>query len=348
VGKAAEKTDRRGLLGGLVPRFGEIARALGLVRPDDVEEAVRRQGKRGGAARIGDILVEQGKMSDEDVSRVLDEQKEAESAELMSPEEVERFLESRKGRPTLEGLARRIAELERRLVTRGRAEEIAASAALDVLKLYESEVREAVEAGKEMTKVLQRREFARKVAESLPTRVCRRELEEIVADMVHFEFENALDERAKGVFASELETPRFAQKLQEIAGARREVDAASRRLAERLDRIEREALPERLERLFNEKLREKLGDVSAETIAARLDGRALEQQMLQLAQSTVHEIVNTPVFRSMLDDSLFQAAMRDVVNTPQFKSMLDDKFKAMSEYLSREVIPKHVERLKSG
>ncbi|MHC4249793.1 MAG: hypothetical protein ACYS9X_11760 [Planctomycetota bacterium] len=292
-------------------------------------------------------------MSEEDVQEVLNGQKEVADAELTFPEQVRGFLDARRKKVVaakqamlVEDLDRRLAELEQKLITREQTERIAAGAALDVLKVHESEMREAVKAIEEATAILEKRTFARKVAESLRTKVCRAEIEELVGDTVHYESEQAFEAKAKDIFSSQLETPEFARRLREIAGAAKEVDTASRRLATRLDRIEQEALPQRVEKLFNEKLEEKLGDVSAEAIVAKLDDQILEQLLLGLARGAINDIMNSSEFRSMLDESLLQATMRDVINTPEFKAILDERFKAMADFLSEDVVPKHIERLK--
>ncbi|MHC5053662.1 MAG: hypothetical protein ACYTKD_02970 [Planctomycetota bacterium] len=180
-----------GLLSRLGPRFGDIAKALGLVDAGDIREAVRHQGERKEPAnrleKIGAVLVAQGKMSEEDVQEVLNGQKEVADAKLTFPEQVRGFLDARRKKvlaarqaTVVEGLDRRLAELERKLITREQAEGIAAGAALDVLKVHESEMREAVKAIKEATAILEKRTFARKVAESLRAKVCRAEIEELV------------------------------------------------------------------------------------------------------------------------------------------------------------------------
>ena len=338
-------------------RFGSVAKALGLVTTDDILAALRRQEEQefdsGSAKRIGDILVEQGKLTADNVAEVLREQEHVERANLESTEQVEGFIAARKSaRPvsqaaTIEELTRRVEELEQKLVAKDRVEQIAASSALDVLKLYERDIREAVEEMKRFGRALEKREFARKVAESLATLICRRALEEPVADIVHFEFEKAVDARAQQVFDEELKTPKVAKRLREISGASKEVESASRRLARRLDQIEQEALPKRLERMFHEKVEQKLGDVSAEAIASKLDVKLIRRQLVEVAHDAIGDMLVSGELKNMLNDSLLQAAMSNLVNTTEFKSLLDAKFKTMTEYLSREVIPKHLEG-KSG
>lgn len=353
-----EADAHEGLIEKLASRFGDIAKALGLVKPDDIHEAVldqrkQRKSKRA-RKRIGDILIEKGKITEEDVRQILKEQRELEEAQLKSPDEVRGFLTARNrglagGREAAsQGLALSAEELDRRYVTREKAEEIAAGAALDVLKLYETEAKRAVESVEELTQALETREFARKVAQSLGTGACRKALQETVGDIVHFEFEEALDSQARKVFTSQLETPKFAEKLKEIAGASQEVDRASQRLAARLDKIEHETLPQRMETLFVQKLQDKLGDVSPEAIIEKFDGKALEKQFMKLSKSAVRDAMSSPEFRAVLEESLFNAAVSNIANTPEFKALLDEKFKTMIEYLSEDVIPKQVERLGGG
>jgi hypothetical protein len=398
--KAAARTEA---FGAIAARFGEVAKALGLVMADDLQKALQEQRKPGPSApsrrKIGDILVEKGKITEEDVRRVLKEQRELEEAKLRSSGEVKGFLAARKrgaagerdtaagvgpdtgpGAPpaealvergpdvvrkaapdkgpddadpqdlarTVEELARKVDGLEREIVTRDKAEEIAAGAALDVLKLYEEKAKRAVESVEDLTRALEKREFARSVAESLSTGVCRKALQETVGDIVHFEFEEALETKARKVFVSQLGTPRFAEKLKQIAGASEEIDRASQRLAARLDRIERETLPERVEMLFNQKLQDKLGDLSPEMIAEKLDGKVLEKQLMKLSGDAVRDVMTSAELKAVVEESLFHAAMTNIANTPEFKALLDEKFNAMLEYISRDVIPKQVERLGGG
>jgi enamine deaminase RidA (YjgF/YER057c/UK114 family) len=338
--------------------FGEIAKALGLLSSQDIINALGNQEERELSARpptrIGDILVAQGKLTEENVRQVLEEQEHLERANIVSPEKVRGYFADRKTKelsiPKVDSsvaeLAARVVELERKLVDKERVEAIAAGAALDVLKLYEKDIREAMEATREVGRTLEKRAFARKVAESLSSLVCRKAIEEPIADVVHYEFERAIEARAQDVFAAELQTPKFAKCVREISGASKDIESASRRLGRRLDQIEQEALPKRLEKLFNEKLEQKLGDVSPEAIAQRLDTTALRRQMLSLARDTMQDLLTSGELRAVINDSIFQAAMTNIVKMPEFKALLDEKFKIMTDYLAEEVIPKRVKRLK--
>ncbi|MHC4202102.1 MAG: hypothetical protein ACYSU0_19090, partial [Planctomycetota bacterium] len=203
-----ETGPREKAFGEIAARFGEVAKALGLVMADDIAGALKDQQKqappKSSRKRIGDILVEKGKITEEDVHQILQEQREVGEAKLTTPDEVQGFLAARKrglagdGDGTSQDPARTV-EPDQKFVTCERAEEIAASAALDVLKLYEGKARKAIESVEELARALERREFARKVADSLTTSVCRKALQEAVGDTIHFELEQAIDNAARKV-----------------------------------------------------------------------------------------------------------------------------------------------------
>lgn len=71
----------KGVLGRMLGRFGEVAKRLGFVRARDVRRALDHQEERnaeGGPHRkIGEVLVDQGKMKDQHVEKVLAEQKKS-------------------------------------------------------------------------------------------------------------------------------------------------------------------------------------------------------------------------------------------------------------------------------
>ena len=228
--------------------------------------------------------------------------------------------------PTDQDLAARVADLEKKLVTRERVEEIAAAAALDVLKFYESEVKKATQAAEEMTGALEKREFARRVAASFEDRACRRSLDELVVEVAQDEVQRALQEKVADAIAERIEDPEFAEKLKGPAGASEEIskqlEGASKRLAERLDRIEQEALPQLVEELLGKRLDEKLD----QKLDDKLDADALEQKVIEAAKG----------------------AVRDIANIPEFKAMLDEKFKVMMNYLAKDVIPKQIKRMTGG
>lgn len=63
-----------GLFGRIRARFGEIARILGIVHEHDVNEALEHQETTVPRKKLGEILVEKGKMTDDHVEAVLKEQ----------------------------------------------------------------------------------------------------------------------------------------------------------------------------------------------------------------------------------------------------------------------------------
>ncbi len=71
----------KGVLGRMWGRFGDVAKRLGFVRDRDVREALDHQKERnaeGGPHRkIGEVLVDHGKMKDHHVEKVLAEQKKS-------------------------------------------------------------------------------------------------------------------------------------------------------------------------------------------------------------------------------------------------------------------------------
>ena len=75
-----------GFFGRVWSRFGEVARTLGIVHEHDVNEALDHQETLTPRKKLGEILVERGKMTDDHVKAVLREQRsasvKAEAAEL--------------------------------------------------------------------------------------------------------------------------------------------------------------------------------------------------------------------------------------------------------------------------
>ncbi len=57
-------------------RLGELAIARGILRPEEVEEALEEQARHGGRRRLGHVLIERGKLSTAECSRLLLEQEE--------------------------------------------------------------------------------------------------------------------------------------------------------------------------------------------------------------------------------------------------------------------------------
>jgi len=75
-----------GFFGRVWTRFGEVARTLGIVHEHDVNEALDHQEASAPRKKLGEILVERGKMTDDHVEAVLREQRsatvKAEAAEI--------------------------------------------------------------------------------------------------------------------------------------------------------------------------------------------------------------------------------------------------------------------------
>ena len=75
-----------GFFGRVWSRFGEVARTLGIVHEHDINEALDHQETTAPQKKLGEILVEKGKMTDDHVETVLKEQRspsaKAEAAKL--------------------------------------------------------------------------------------------------------------------------------------------------------------------------------------------------------------------------------------------------------------------------
>lgn len=244
--------------------------------------------------------------------------------------------------PTVEDLAAKLAELEKKLVTKERAEEIAAASALDVLKFYEKEVRDATEAARELTRAFEKREFARRVAASLDDRAIRRTLDDLVVETIQDELEQAVGQKIKDAFSSQLEDPEFAGKLKEIAGGGEADQEFAKELAERMDKIEQEALPQLVEKLLDKKLDEKLDEKLDKKLEENLDAVPVGA----IVESAAEELDTEAMQQRVLE--VARGSVREIVNTPEFKGVLDDKFKVMMNYLTQDVIPKQIRRMMGG
>ena len=218
--------------------------------------------------------------------------------------------------PAKEDFAAKLVEIEKKIMTRERAEEIAAAAALDVLKLYEGEVKKATRAAEEMNRVIEKREFARRVAASFEDRACRRSLDELLVDVVQDEVERVLAEKLEDAVSARLEGGEG-----DDDGESDELKQFSQRLAARLDKIEQEALPQIVESQLDERLGQKLTEKPGGP-----DGASPQQKGADVSPGVV----------------------RDIANTPEFKAMLDEKFKVMMNYLAGDVIPKQIKRIMGG
>jgi hypothetical protein len=206
----------------------------------------------------------------------------------------------------------RMAELEQAFLTPEKAEKVARH--------------EALTAAMDM---LETKEFTRRVIELLGD-------EEVREDIPGFGGGGEdLELQVKNVFAEQLESSEFTDKVKEISGDASDVQE---QLVSRLDKIEREALPALIDNVLADKLTEKLGGIDPEALeaniatkvqealGAHLDMEALNKQILEIAQQSIGKIANTP----------------------EFKEMLDGKFKIVMNYLSKEVIPKQIRRQMGG
>ena len=64
-----------GFFGKVWARFGEVAKRLGIVHEHDVNEALEHQERTLPRKKLGEILVEKGKMTDDHVETILREQR---------------------------------------------------------------------------------------------------------------------------------------------------------------------------------------------------------------------------------------------------------------------------------
>jgi len=204
----------------------------------------------------------------------------------------------------------RLADIESKLLTREKVEEIAAAAALNVLEVFKPEVRKATQAADEVERALEPHQFARKVAASFADRACARSLDKLLVQVLQDEIGNAVEEKLPEAFDAVMQQPEVAAKLQGGAEAAEQalgkIDETSRQLAQRLDKIEQEAVPKIVDRELEKKL---VSDT-------------MKQLVVEVARQAVKEIVNMP----------------------EFKSALEDKFKVMIKYITEDVIPKIVRK----
>jgi broad-specificity NMP kinase len=169
--------------------------------------------------------------------------------------------------------------------------------------------------------LLETKEFARQVAALLDDGIVRDKIGEISG--------GSLDaSEVKNVLLKELESPDVIEKVKAATGG--DAKELSQRLIERMDRIEKEALPAIVERL----LTEKMGAVSEEAIEGKV-GEMISQQLKP-------EDMEAQILKVAQDN------IKDIANTPGFKAMLDEKFKVMMKYLTADVIPKQIRKLMGG
>ncbi len=207
--------------------------------------------------------------------------------------------------------------LEKKLMTKEKVENIAryeaATAAMDLLE---------------------KKEFARSIAEVLELKPIRKKLEEIVGDSVSADdVSKTVTKEAKGVFEELLDDPKFAKKLKAAAGGGDDVKEATKTLVDRVKKIEN-ALPALVKKMLKETLdkvpsgpsTKDIDGAVEKAVASKLDVKALQEQVTQIAAESV----------------------RDIANSPDFKAMLDGKFKVMTNYITKELLPKQIKRIMGG
>lgn len=190
------------------------------------------------------------------------------------------------------GLAGNVQDIEKKLLTKERVERIARHEALTAAM-----------------DLLEKKEFTRRIAEVLGEKPVRKKLEELAGGAKPDDLEETVGLQAKNVFMELLDGKDFAGKVKELAGSSGEGDKATAQVVERIGKIEK-ALPALVDK----------------TLAAKLDPKALQAQMSKIAESSIGDIANSPVF----------------------KEMLEAKFKAIMSYLTQDVIPKQIRRMMGG
>jgi len=185
------------------------------------------------------------------------------------------------------GLAGNFKDIEKKLITKDRVERIARHEALTATM-----------------DLLEKKEFTKRIAEVFDEKPVRKKLEKLAGGAGSGDIEKAAELQAKNVFAELLEGKDFAEKVKDLAGS-----AGGGELGERVDKIQK-ALPTLVEK----------------TLATKLDPKALQEQMSKVAESSISDIANSPVF----------------------KEMLEAKFKAIMSYLTQDVIPKQIRRMMGG
>ncbi|MHC4502862.1 MAG: hypothetical protein ACYTFI_06120 [Planctomycetota bacterium] len=207
--------------------------------------------------------------------------------------------------------------LEKKLMTKEKVEKIArheaATAAMDLLE---------------------KKEFARSIADVLELKPIRKKLAEIAGDSVSADdVSKTVTKEAKGVFTELLDDPKFAKKLKAAAGGGDEVKEATKKLVDRVKKIEN-ALPALVKKMLKDTLGETPSGPSSKDIeeavenavASKIDAKALQAQVTQIAANSV----------------------KDISNSADFKAMLDGKFKVMTNYITKELLPKQIKRIMGG
>lgn len=182
--------------------------------------------------------------------------------------------------------------------------------------------------------VLETKEFTRRIITLLDDKAVRAKLEQIAGSAVSPEqVEQIAELQAKNAIVAAMESEEFSEKVKALADTAGSKDLA-KKLMERMEKIEKEALPALVDTLVSEKLgglsETSIGaKVEAEVqkgLAGKLDPEAIKQQIVQVAAGSI----------------------REIANSPEFKAMLDEKFKVMMNYLTQEVIPKQIRRMMGG
>jgi hypothetical protein len=192
------------------------------------------------------------------------------------------------------GLAGNVQDIEKKLLTRERVERIARHEALTAAM-----------------DLLEKKEFTRRIAEVLDEKPVREKLAELGGGGGTPDgLEDTVALQSKNTFMELLDGQEFADKVKELGGGGGGGDAASAaQIEERIGKLQ-EALPTLVDKI----------------LAAKLDPAALQQQMSKVAESSIGDIANSPVF----------------------KEMLEAKFKAIMTYLTQDVIPKQIRRMMGG
>ncbi len=84
-----ESGSRKGFFGNISMKFGEVAQRLGLIRNSDIKEALAKQESDKSHRRIGNILVDDNKMTMEDVEYVVNNQIEIETVSTVMAAQAE-------------------------------------------------------------------------------------------------------------------------------------------------------------------------------------------------------------------------------------------------------------------
>jgi hypothetical protein len=182
--------------------------------------------------------------------------------------------------------------------------------------------------------LLEKKEFARSIADVLELKPIRKKLAEIAGDSVSADdVSKTVTKEAKGVFTELLDDPKFAKKLKAAAGGGDEVKEATKKLVDRVKKIEN-ALPALVKKMLKDTLGETPSGPSSKDIeeavenavASKIDAKALQAQVTQIAANSV----------------------KDISNSADFKAMLDGKFKVMTNYITKELLPKQIKRIMGG